>query len=272
MNGTFSRKHQVTPPPQKKTHTEKHTLQFLLYSSFIQAYIGLLRYVWLICRELLCLILSDEVDYLFSGGGTFGQNPQAWEKYKEYIQDTSIDWEREQTNLLGAYWDRLTSADPSIRAAAASAFVGYELSISKAYIDPLVLDQVLGTPTMLIPFAVMEVHYMINGRFLKRGQLLDGAGVLAKHGIQVSIAHGRGDYVCQPQAAWRLAKALRQAGAEVRCVQLRNGGVVVDDDVYDDNGGDCRVLNQGCVIIFGGSPKHKVLLYFFFPFCSHNFT
>lgn len=99
----------------------------------------------------------DEVDYLFSNGGTYGQNPQAWEDYCRYIEDTSEDWEREQKNLLGAYWDRLTSSEKATREAAAAAFVGYELSISKTYIDPAVIEEYLGTPSILIPFAVMEV-------------------------------------------------------------------------------------------------------------------
>mmetsp|Transcript_26597 Transcript_26597/g.85304 ORF Transcript_26597/g.85304 Transcript_26597/m.85304 type:complete len:138 (+) Transcript_26597:829-1242(+) len=99
-----------------------------------------------------------------------------------------------------------------MRKAAAAAFVGYELSISKTFIDPAVLAEYLGTPSILIPFAVMEVHYMLHGGFLRRGQLLDGVGVMAAHGHRVAIAHGRGDYVCQPQAAWRLSEALRAAG------------------------------------------------------------
>jgi proline iminopeptidase len=69
--------------------------------------------------------------------------------------------------------------------------------------------------SLLIPFAVMEVHYMSNAGFMRRGQLLDGVGAMAAYGHKVSIVHGRGDYVCQPQAAWRLTKALRALGAEV---------------------------------------------------------
>jgi len=42
------------------------------------------------------------VDYLFAAGGTYGQNPQAWEEYTRFIQETSQDWQREKTNLLGA--------------------------------------------------------------------------------------------------------------------------------------------------------------------------
>jgi proline iminopeptidase len=63
----------------------------------------------------------DEVDYLFSSGGTYGQHPQAWTAYCRFIQDTSSDWERESTNLLGAYHQRLTCGDPAMQNAAASA-------------------------------------------------------------------------------------------------------------------------------------------------------
>lgn len=170
------------------------------------------------CEALLLrgvfLFSPTEVDYLFGSGGTAGQNPQAWEEYCRFVRETSDDWERESANLLGAYWQRLTCDDEEMRNAAAAAFIGYELSISKAYIDPAVLSEYLGTPSILIPFAVMEVHYMLNGGFLRRGQLLDQVALMAQQGHKVAIVHGRADYVCQPQAAWRLCKALRAAGCE----------------------------------------------------------
>lgn len=169
------------------------------------------------CRALLLrgvfLFGLDEVDYLFSNGGTYGQNPQAWEMYKEYIRTTSTDWETESMNLLSAYWKRLTSNDSSVRAAAAAAFVGYELSISKTFIDPTILQTYLGDPHLFVPFAVMEVSYMLNSGFMRRGQLLDGVNVMVEHGHIVAIVHGRADYVCQPHAAWRLAQALRAKGS-----------------------------------------------------------
>ena len=101
----------------------------------------------------------------------------------------------ELTNLLGAYWSRLTCDDAEVRKAAAAAFVGYELSISKTYIDPAVIEEYMGTPTILIPFAVMEVHYVLNGGFMKRGQLLDNVASMAEYNHKVAICHGRGDYV-----------------------------------------------------------------------------
>ena len=160
------------------------------------------------------LFLPDEVSYLFSSGGTAGQNPQAWQAYQQFIEETSSSWETEKLNLLGAYWKRLTGADKSMREAAAAAFVGYELSISKTFIDPTIIERYLGTPTVLIPFAVMEVHYMLNAGFMHRGQLLDNVQTMVDHGHHVSIAHGRNDFVCQPQAAYRLTEALHAAGSE----------------------------------------------------------
>jgi proline iminopeptidase len=161
------------------------------------------------------LFTPEEVDYLFCGGGSAGQHPEAWDRYCDYIRDTSTDWERERCNLLGAYWDRLMSGDPATRNAAAAAFVGYELSVSKTFIDPAVLEHYLGTPSILIPFAVMEVHYMLNAGFMRRKQLVDNARTMVEHGHQVAIAHGRGDYCCRPEAAWRITKALRAAGGKV---------------------------------------------------------
>eukprot|EP00931_Biecheleriopsis_adriatica_P044191 TRINITY_DN25254_c0_g1_i2.p1 TRINITY_DN25254_c0_g1~~TRINITY_DN25254_c0_g1_i2.p1 ORF type:complete len:442 (+),score=51.14 TRINITY_DN25254_c0_g1_i2:57-1328(+) len=166
----------------------------------------------------------DEVDYLFCNGGTYGQNPAAWEAYCRYIEDTSSDFKRERTNLLGAYWQRLTSPDDEVRNAAAAAFVGYELSISKTFIDPAVLEKYMGNPSILIPFAMMEVLYMTNAGFLRRGQLLDECSIIANHGIRVAICQGRADYVCQPQAAWRLAQALRKAGCEVELEFVAGAG------------------------------------------------
>lgn len=182
------------------------------------------------CRCLLLrgvfLFGPDEVEYLFSNGGTYGQNPEAWEAYTRYIQDTSEDWARERTNLLGAYWARLTSGDAAVRNAAAAAFVGYELSLSKTYVDPAVIAKYLGTPSVLIPFAVMEVHYMLNHGFMQRGQLLDGVGAMVAHGHRVAIAHGRCDYVCQPQAAHRLTEAFKGALAKAAAAPEGEGGSI----------------------------------------------
>ena len=157
----------------------------------------------------------DEVDYLFSNGLARGQNPDAWERYVRFVVDTAPSPEvgaLETEDLLSAYWRRLQSDDPDARAAAAAAFVGYELSLSKCFIDPAIIETCLSTPSLLIPFAVMEVHYMRNAGFMPRGHLLQNAHKHVQQDHLLRVCHGRADYVCQPKAAHRLAKTLEAAG------------------------------------------------------------
>ena len=153
------------------------------------------------------LFEPEEVDYLFAKGGTQGQHPAAWAAYCNYIRDTSDDYESERHNLLGAYWKRLTSDDAATRLAAASAFVGYELSISKTFVEDKIIRECLETPSQLVPFAVMEVSYMLNAGFMSRGQLIAEVGKLSSL-ERVCISHGRSDFVCQPVSAYRLSEAL----------------------------------------------------------------
>lgn len=64
---------------------------------------------------------------------------------------------------------------------------------------------------------------MINAGFLRRGQLLDNVPKMAH--MKVAICQGRGDYVCQPQAAWRLTQALRKVGCKyVDCEFVSGAG------------------------------------------------
>lgn len=113
---------------------------------------------------------------------------------------------------MGAYFKRLR--DDKYRAAAASAFVGYELSISKAFIDIASIIENLITPSRLIPFALFEVVYMLNAGFMRRGQILDELDQIIDNNISVNIVHGRADYVCQPKAAYLLSQALKKGGAK----------------------------------------------------------
>jgi proline iminopeptidase len=170
------------------------------------------------------LFEKDEVDYLFSSGGTYHQYPEAWTAYMKFIEDTSTDWEYEKKNLLGAYYRRLTCGDPVIQNAAASAFVGYELSISKTFINPSTIKKELSKPSSFIPFALFEVFYTINNGFMRRGQLLDGCKNLKGHNIKVMITHGRADYVCRPSVAFKLKNTMKKLGLDVQLEFVAGAG------------------------------------------------
>ena len=154
--------------------------------------------------------LPDEVDTLFQNGRVADHYPDEWEAYVDHIRTTSSDWSCERDNLLGAYRDRLL--DPEKRMAAAKAFVAYELSISHLYQNHERMTSVLATPEVLVPFAALEVHYMLNAGFMRRGELLDNVSHIKDH--RIHIVHGRNDTVCLPRAAARLYRALKSAGAQ----------------------------------------------------------
>jgi proline iminopeptidase len=153
--------------------------------------------------------LPDEVDTLFQNGRAANHFPDEWAAYVDHIRSTSADWSREQHNLVGAYRDRLL--DPAQRMAAAKAFVTYELSLSHLHRNEERIASVMQAPETLVPFAALEVHYMLHGGFMRRGQLLDDVRAIKDH--RIHIVHGRNDAVCLPRAAARLRSALLAAGA-----------------------------------------------------------
>lgn len=152
------------------------------------------------------LFMPDEIDNLFQNGNQAMNHPEAWGGFIDHIRTTDGEWEVERANLLAAYYRRLRSDDPAVRNAAAKAFVSYELSVSTTFPNSEKADRVLGTPEILVPFALFEAHYMLNNGFLRRGQLLDDVPNI-RH-IPITIVHGRCDFVCRPEAAYRLWRAI----------------------------------------------------------------
>ena len=165
------------------------------------------------CKQLLLrgvfTALPDEIDALFQNGTTANHYPEEWDQYTSYIQKTSQNWNLEKQNLLAAYQRRLF--DPSERLEAAKAFAGYELSISCLHGINDRVRSIMSNPEKLVPFASLEVHYMLQGCFLKRGQLIENVDAIKDH--RIHIVHGRNDSVCLPRAAWRLLNALKTQGA-----------------------------------------------------------
>ena len=165
------------------------------------------------CRQLLLrgifTAMPDEVDALFQDGTSANHYPEEWEKYVQYIKKTSENWEIEKLNLLSAYRCRLLNSEHRLEAA--RAFVGYELAISHLSRNDIRINKVLECPQVLVPFAALEIHYMLHGCFLRRGQLLDEINTIKN--LRIHIVHGRNDSVCLPKAAWRFFGALKEAGA-----------------------------------------------------------
>ncbi|MEM9387022.1 MAG: prolyl aminopeptidase [Pseudomonadota bacterium] len=149
--------------------------------------------------------LRDEVDNLFRNGATALHYPEVWEAYRDFVLKHP-KLPEPPGDLLEGY--RRLLADPDTRDAAAAAFVAYELALSSAIRNEERIATTLATPATLIPFASLEVAYMLAGGFMEEGQLLQPHHLARLRDMDISIVHGRADHVCLPTAAWRLHKRL----------------------------------------------------------------
>ena len=104
---------------------------------------------------------------------------------------------------MGAYYRRLTSPDPGVRAAAARAWSIWEGTTSKLIPDPDYVAR-FGGDAFADAFARIECHYFVHGAFLRsdEGQLLEDVPRIAH--LPGVIVQGRYDVVCPAASAWEL--------------------------------------------------------------------
>ena len=139
------------------------------------------------------LFHADEVDWFTNQMGRFF--PEAGRTFRNFIPQA------ERSDLLSAYYRRLTSCDPTIHLPAAQVWCGYEESCSRLITEP---GEPRSSPAALA-MARIEAHYMVNRGFLDEGQLL--RDIQRLHGLPATIVHGRYDMVCPITSADALARA-----------------------------------------------------------------
>jgi len=111
----------------------------------------------------------------------------------------------EQSDLIAAYYKRLTSSDQEVRRQAAKQWCLWEMGTSKLFVD----DKYVAKADNLdfaAAFSRIECHFFINGIFLEDGFILKNAAALEK--IPMHIVQGRYDVVCPAVSAWELHQAL----------------------------------------------------------------
>lgn len=147
----------------------------------------ILRGIFLLRRRELHWFYQEGASYLF---------PDAWE---EYLKPIPLE---ERSDLLAAYYRRLTSPDELTRLAAARAWAIWEASTSKLLPDPNLVAR-FKEDRFAAAFARIECHYFINGGFLQaEDQLLQGVDRI-RH-LPAVIVQGRYDIVCPMATAWEL--------------------------------------------------------------------
>ena len=149
-----------------------------------------LRGIFMCRKSELHWFYQDGASHLF---------PDAFEPYRNHIPT------EEQSDLISAYYKRLTSDDVEVRRAAAKEWTRWEMATSRLFPDPEYLEKA-DDLDFAVAFARIECHYFINGIFVEEGFILKRAKTI-EH-IPTVIVQGRYDVVCPPRSAWELHKAM----------------------------------------------------------------
>jgi proline iminopeptidase len=158
------------------------------------------RVLGLILRGIF-LCRPRDIHWFYQEGASY-LLPERWEEYVAPVP------EEERTDLVGAYYRRLTGSDEISRMAAAKAWSLWEAHASSLLPKPAVVNH-FGNPHTALSLARIECHYFMHDSFLEPDQILKHAGRLA--GIPGVIVHGRYDVVCPAEQAWALHRAWPEA-------------------------------------------------------------
>jgi proline iminopeptidase len=158
------------------------------------------RVLGLILRGIF-LCRPRDIHWFYQEGASY-LLPERWEEYVAPVP------EEERTDLVGAYYRRLTGSDEISRMAAAKAWSLWEAHASNLLPKPAVVNH-FGNPHTALSLARIECHYFMHDSFLEPDQILKHAGRLA--GIPGVIVHGRYDVVCPAEQAWALHRAWPEA-------------------------------------------------------------
>jgi proline iminopeptidase len=152
------------------------------------------------------LCRKKELDWFYQGGAHYIFTDE-WEKYLEMIPPL------ERSDMIGAYYKRLTSSDPLVRKTAAARWSSWEGAALKLIFDPELYKQFV-QPDHADALARIECHYFINKAFFKTDNwLLEHAKALQN--IPGTIVQGRYDIICPFESAWELHKAWPKAKLEI---------------------------------------------------------
>jgi proline iminopeptidase len=143
------------------------------------------------------LIRKWEIDWFYQRpDGAGALYPDLWQQYVATIP------EAERSDMVGAYYKRLTSDDQTVMRHAAKTWSIWEGATSFLRLNPDYVAK-FQEDDYAAAFARIECHYFINNGFFKTdGQLIENVGKIRK--IPTVIVQGRYDVVCPVKSAWDL--------------------------------------------------------------------
>lgn len=150
----------------------------------------------------------SEIDY--SENGLIAQHfPRAWERFASVLRPD------QRKNPLTAYYKEMTAETTSASRKRKLAYEWDRYEDAHLRLAPNrdeKIDKELRQykPRDIKALSILELHYIANGCFFRRGFVLKNVKRIPN--IPISIIHGEYDVICPPQSAHRLEKALVASG------------------------------------------------------------
>jgi proline iminopeptidase len=141
-----------------------------------------------------------EIDWFIHGMRTIF--PEAWRAFAGFLP------EAERSDLLRAYYRRLTDASPAVHMPAARAWSTYEGACSTLLPSPDTVAA-FGEDRMALGLARIEAHYFLHNAIPPKDDLVAHIGRI-RH-LPAIIVQGRYDMVCPIVSADELARAWPEA-------------------------------------------------------------
>ena len=170
------------------------TLGLAYAETYPEKVLGLVLRGIFLCRQ-------QDIHWFYQQGAS-AVFPDFWQDYVGIIP------EQERTDMVSAYYERLTSHDEQIQLQAAREWSIWEGRTSTLQRKKSVTDH-FGDEKVALSLARIECHYFMNNSFLDENQLLRNAGQLKQ--IPGYIIHGRYDIVCPLNQAYDLHQAWPEA-------------------------------------------------------------
>lgn len=159
------------------------------------------RVTALILRGIF-LCRPSEIQWFYQEGAS-QLFPDLWEEYLRPIPA------HERSQLVAAYYKRLTSENSNTRLEAARAWSKWEGGTSYLLSKTSAVEE-FEEAEKALPFARIECHYFINNAFFPTNNyILENIGSIRS--IPGAIIQGRYDVVCPARSAWDLHRAWPEA-------------------------------------------------------------
>jgi proline iminopeptidase len=154
------------------------------------------------------LLRKWEIDWFYQRpDGAGALYPDLWEQYVATIPAA------ERSDMVRAYYRRLTSDDQQVMRQAAKTWSIWEGATSFLRLNPDYVAR-FQEDDYAAAFARIECHYFINNGFFKTdSHLIDNVGKIRK--IPTVIVQGRYDVVCPMKSAWDLHRAWPEADLRI---------------------------------------------------------